>query len=279
MCLLDQFVKEIYESLPNKEMDMETISNGTRYYFNNENYGEPLKKCFDILNIKSYEFRKIGNYNNLKICSVSSSARLCFLYLLNRKNIEFEVKLHNPTQKDHFASAQLDAKEGNIYYECKCQEILYYKERSIKAAYKPFLEKYFGIHNLMLNNDNTLSLDLNSCGIELNKSDNKLRFDLKQVFTHSIAISEKHRDKNDYVKLQYIFFTPIKENMSAKTKRLYNDLNNEIDAILNSKMMKHFNNVRPNVEFSKPKFVPVSDDCFGLSPKDILNELKVKNKN
>ena len=45
MCLLDQFVKEIYESLPNKEIDMETISNGARYYFNNENYGEPLKNA------------------------------------------------------------------------------------------------------------------------------------------------------------------------------------------------------------------------------------------
>ena len=277
MTNLDTFIKDIKNSLLDNNCKIESLSNGERFYYTNEEYGNPLKKCFEKLSFTSHEFVGVRGYDNFKICSVSSSARLCFLYLRNIKDIKIEVELPicKIDTKERLAVAQPDAKEGNKYYECKCQEIVDGEGEVLSSAYIPLLKKYFGIESINISEyGDTISAHLTDFGIDYNEDYDKTHFNVKQFFTHLIGMAEKHADKNDCVELQYIFFTPDENVMSNSTKQVYKELNAEIDKIWNSNMIKVFYKNRPNIKLSAPMFVQVSKKCFASDPKAILISLK-----
>lgn len=273
---LDFFASDIKRSLPSNGLEPENISKkGTRYYFSNEDYGEPLKKCFDLLGIKSKEFQKVPGHNNLKICSVSSSARLCFLFFRKQEQVEFEYSLPNPTGNGN--PAQLDAKTDQTYFECKCQEIVDGEKETLSEKYISKLKKYFGLNKLNINTyEKTISAYLQDLNIDYNEDYDKTHFNVKQLFTHLISLAEEHQLEGDKAVLQYVFFTPAKENQSDSTKRVYVELNAEIKAIWGSEALKFFKRVRPNIELPEPMFIQVSEPCFADNPKDILKDLSRK---
>ena len=271
---LDDFILDIKNSLPFNGLEPESVSDGKRFYFSDKEYGIPLKKCFDRLKIESKEFTPVTGHKNLKkICSVSSSARLCFLYFCSEEDAEFEAHLDNPTGGGN--AAQLDAKIGNTYYECKCQEIVNGEGETLKDSYEPLLKEFFGFDKININmHEKSISGHLTDFGIDYNEDYEKTHFNVKQLFTHLIAIGQKH--KNDAVALQYVFFTPNEEQQSDGTKKVYDELKAEIKAIWNSDALRAYKEYRPNVSIPDPIFVPVSEQCFAKKPGDLLDCIKKK---
>ena len=262
MTKLDSFISEIKNSLPDNGYECKNISTrGKKYYFENKDYGDALKACFDKKEIDSKEFNGTPHYPYYKICSVSSSARLCFLYFINKGNVEFEVQLPNPLGGN---PAQPDAKIGNTYYECKCQEIVDGEKETLLDGYNEFLNYYFGITKLG---------NLKDMGVNYDKDYDKTHFNVKQLFTHLIAIAENNKDTKEEITLQYIFFTPKEELQSESTKRVYKELKEEIAAIWESDMMKNFYKKCPNIKLGISLFEPVDQDCFALDPKELLMSL------
>ena len=257
MARLDKFIKEIKDSLPDNGYKIDEISKGKKFYFRKEDYGNALKAYFDK-KIDSKEFNGTPYYPDYyKICSVSSSARLCFLYFINKENVEFEVQLPNPLGGN---PAQPDAKIGITYYECKCQEIVDGEKETLLDGYNELLNFYFGITKLG---------KLKDMGVNYDKDYDKTHFNVKQLFTHLIAIAENNKDTKEKITLQYIFFTPKEELQSESTKRVYKELKEEMAAIWNSEMIKHFYQKCPKIRLGKPQFEPVDQPCFALDPKKL----------
>ena len=257
MARLDKFIKEIKDSLPDNGYEIVKISEG-KYYFKNEDYGDALKAYFDSKPIKSKEFNGTPYHSDYyKICSVSSSARLCFLYFVNKKSVEFEVHLPNPLGGN---PAQPDAKIKNTYYECKCQEIVDGEKETLLKGYNELLNYYFGITKLGY---------LKDMGVNLDKDYDKTHFNIKQLFTHLIAIAENNKGVKEEMILQYLFFTPKEELQSKSTKNVYKELKKEISAIWNSEMIKHFYQKCPKIRLGKPQFEPVNQPCFAVDPKKL----------
>ena len=273
MSKLNNFILEIKNSLPDNGCHIDSLAKDTRFYYQNSEYGDPLKKCFDKLGIESKEFRPVSPYPNYKICSVSSSARLCFLFLLNeygKDNVEFEAHLPNPTGSGN--PAQPDAKAGNIYFECKCQEIVNGEKETLSIDYLELLGKHFGLFDLKINEyERTISAHLTDLSVKYDEDYDKTHFNVKQLFTHLLAIALKHPDEKDEVCLQYIFFRP--KDMGDKTRKVYKELDAEIDAIWNSDMMSYFLDKHKNIKLLEPRKVSVDKECFGVDPKELLKSL------
>lgn len=227
----------------------------------------------DFLNVESKELAKVRGHENLKICSVSSSARLCFLYLWNKEGVEFESHLLNPTGGGN--AAQPDAKIGNTYYEFKCQEIVDGEGEPLKYSYGPLLQEFFGIKIIKINEyERTITGYLPELGIDYKEDYDKTHFNVKQLFTHLIAIAKKHPKEDDLVKLQYVFFEPDAKKQSTDTAVVYEELKAEIKAIWNSESLRFFKGKNRNIGLPDPIFVPVSERCFAQNPADILDCLK-----
>ena len=274
---LDCFIKEIKDSLPFNGFEPNIIGKEkNKYYFSNKDYGNKLKEVFDKRGIKSKEFVLVkGQTDYYKICSVSSSARLCFLYFQDEKNIEFECHLPNPTGSGN--PAQPDAKLGSIYYECKCQEIVDGEGEMLDVSYVKLLNEYFGIEKSKINIfEGKISAHLSDLKVDFEEDYDKTHFNVKQLITHLIAIANKHSNSNrdEVVKLQYIFFTPVKSKQSEDTKKTYEELNKEIDAIWESDMIAFFKENFKHIELCKPKFISVDNECFKTTPNDLLKQME-----
>ncbi len=223
-------------------------------YFD-EAYYEQLTK--ELKNKQLYEKYLTKELNEIspgfiKMCSVASSSRLCFLYFAGDNNATMEVSLNTGTK----GNAQLDAAKGNTYYECKCHEIFDNHDTDknhLKLSYKKNLKKYFGI-NYQEKDENYCKLTLRDFGIPKNMSIYDLRFDMKQFLCHLFGIA-----KNGGGTLQYIFFQPKKELMEKKSfcTEIYKKLEDEISAIWNSEIIKNMCN-NNKIELPKSKMVDVS---------------------
>lgn len=235
-----------------------------KVYYDNA-YSESLKKelnkrkCLEKFGAREFTKSRTGL---IKICSIASSSRLCFLYFAN-KNVSFEKELLigvNSRTKAH-----LDAYDNkNTYYECKCHEIFdnhNTKKNHLRLSYKKLIKECFNI-SYPDNNDEYLMLKLSDFGIQKDTSIYYLEFDMKQFLCHLMGLAN-----NGGGKLQYVFFTPsVKEiELNALCKEVYSTLHNEIDEIWNCSVIKNMCN-KYNITLLKPMEVPVSDiDDFVLS--------------
>ena len=131
----------------------------------------------------------------IKMCSVASSSRLCFINFANYNEIEFERPLS--TGK---GTAKLDASKYNLFYECKCHEIFDNHNNYLSLAYKENLKEFFNI-NYQKNDNAYCKLNLTDFEIEKEESIYNLHFDMKQFLCHLFGIA-----KNGGGTLQYIFF-------------------------------------------------------------------------
>ena len=273
---IDLFNKLIRESISESKYEIDEVSD-YRYYYDNE-YAKPIIRCYKLLNLSSKEFNLINTKyggKRRKICSVASSGRLCFLYLFGS---QFEYRLLNATRSEEIwkepsvDDAQLDAKNGNIYYECKCQEIFNRKD-GLPKSYVPVLKEYFGIDNLIVSN-NLIKAKLSDFHIGLDKSYCDTRFDFKQLFTHLCALIKLNKEKKDALVLKYIFFKPKEELIKGTViENVYKELEEERTAIKNSEIIK-IALQKYNIMFEYED-VYVDDDRLSRDPKELLKQLEI----
>lgn len=271
--ILNDFNNAIKDSVPNK--DTQEVSPNRHYY--KDDYLKPVQLYYCLTNRKSNEFARIDTSSGIrpyKMASVCSSARLCFIRLAEEANVIFEYHLLNCTSKSEIwekpnrNDTQLDAFDGETFYECKCQEI-FHDKGYLSKSYKPFLRKYLGLTEIRDDGKNIVGSPKElKIEIENVKDYRKTYFDLKQLFTHLCAINkEAHKTGNRYL-LKYIFFKPSqtyidKNNDIAKA---YETLEKEIQAIKKSDIFKNANNF---VDFDY-EYVFVDSESMKKDPKIIF---------
>jgi len=228
-------------------------------------------------------YSKIG-YPYYKIGSLASSARLGFLYLCSKydpNNIKLEWYLLNGTtnskkwNKANINDAQLDAYYSleRIYFECKCQEIFEKKEK-LSKSYVPLLKTYFGI-NSSVSNDKIEETLLNLKISNTNKKDElyyNLMFDVKQLFTHLCALIKLSKEPLETCTLKYIFFKPNNNVMSVELSEKYAELQEEIEFIRNSDLIKIVNE-KYGIKIDY-ELIDVLNSLFIKNPKYYLEMLK-----
>ncbi len=236
----------ILNSINNKHIIPETV------YYDNF-YLEKLENELQKRNLlEKFQKRELkGKNGKIKMCSVASSSRLCFLYFANKENITFEYELNTGTR----GKAQLDAAyKDEIFYECKCHEV-FDKHEHLSLAYKKNLKKYFGI-NITNNNKDYCELFLQDFMIPYpeKKSIYDLHFDFKQFLCHLFGLANHNGGT-----LQYNFFTPSQKiiDQNIQCQKLYEVLYKEFEMIWSSKVIKKMIKDN-NIILPKPNMIDIS---------------------
>ena len=283
MTKLDLFNELIRKSIKSSDEKTFEVSN-KRFYYPNK-YAKGIENYYRYTKRESKEFNSFQTswgYECFKICSVASSARLAFLKLALKRNIKFEWHLVNgatKTKKEWNGpkrnDAQLDAYDGNSFYECKCQEILETKTKLSKSYY-PLLKEYFEIE---INNSSQKNYVPSLKEMKIDNSNKKYTetlFDIKQLFTHLCAIIKCNNELQRDVKLHYIFFKPSDKHLKeTPLESLYDELEKEIKAIKTSDVIKKAKD-RFHIDFVC-EIVDVGDEIFTKEPSDIYLEF-IKNR-
>lgn len=117
-------------------------------YYDDDYYNQLVLELKERQLYKNYAKRELKETSKgsdkIKMCSVASSSRLCFLYFIKDNMVTMEVSLNTGTS----GNAQLDAAKDTVFYECKCHEIFDNHDTDknhLRLAYKKNLQKYFGI--------------------------------------------------------------------------------------------------------------------------------------
>ena len=236
MDILSVFKDAVEESIKKKG---HRLSERNNYY--DENYVNHIREDFERLKVKSLEVNYSNRYKCTPICSISSSGRLCYLYF-RKKNVEFEQTLNN----DINSNTKMDACKDNVFYECKCQELMSKSHDQLSANYlnsdlfKELIKNRVDEvekSTIIIKKDgkektkDVLNFDLNLLlGLEKSYGDySKQVFDYKQLICHLIAIANS--DKNNKVgkELRYIIFKPDKDKIKPKSKleTRYNEFDEE----------------------------------------------------
>lgn len=215
----------VLHSLNNKRHVIpNTVYYDMEYY--NCLYKELSKR--DLISNYKREFRRYS-HNRIKICSVASSARLCFLnFVYNNYTFEKDLIIQGVAG----GIAHLDAFDNiDTYIECKCREITNKHTDKLSTAYESQLKECFNIVNIRNNiNDKKIELFLPDFGIPREESIYNLSFDFKQLICHLLGLAN-----NNGGKLQYIFFTPNNHliELNKSCQKLYENLRSEITEIWN----------------------------------------------
>lgn len=219
------------------------------YYYSAEYVDEIIKRMKER-KIDSKEFVK----NPLNIRSLVSSARLCFNYLYDEAD-DFENEIENDL-KISIAPTKMDAIKDDIYYECKCREVIYGEKERLRISYRNNSELFKELVDPNIvetkrhhakdakNEYDYCVFRASDLGI-LNIGDKyywEYHFNIKQLICHLIAIAHSG-DKNVVKTLQYIIFKPNEEEIIKypHLKKVYDELDEEIIAIENSQAIKKFN--------------------------------------
>ena len=242
MSLVIDFQKALEESIEYKGHLEEGHSN---YY--SAAYAEPIKAYFAQKNVLSYETAYNARFKCVPICAFASSARLCYLHfrsLEEQGEPLFEALLDNDIPCNSVPT-HMDVIHNNVYYECKCQEILSTSKSPFSVSYlrSPLFQE-LGIQETKsvrkeveqhgkVSISYILEFPLSQLGISYNDDPDyaNLHFDLKQLISHLLAIA--NTKGNEEATLAYVFYTPKPSSIEAyeSVKELYETLNKEWDAI------------------------------------------------
>ena len=278
-------LKQEFDTLMKKSSNYEecVFSKLNEFYFNakyQKAFQYELEEYEQFDKFKVREFTPIGKKGDkeqlIKMCSISSSSRLAFLYFRKQLENGYELEYECPNGLKTNLNPQLDAfdKKSNTYFECKCHEICDNHTDLLKIKYEKKLVKLFGFSKEELKkcektikNGKVYEITLEEFGINkipnqlkytINSSIYDLHLDVKQLICHLVGIENCNKRKR--ANLQYIFFTPnnvdIKRNVHID--KLYDELLAEWKMILNSKRMKYLLNNFANIKILKPKFVEIS---------------------
>ena len=183
-----------------------------------------------------------------------------------------------PLDNDHTkstAQTKMDAVDldTNTFYECKCQEIRDKNKGGIKASYREYSKLFndIGIQHYGRISKGCLTFRMSELGIILEKNPlyTKLHFDIKQLICHIIALA--HLGGSKKKTLQYIIYKPNQTliDNNGYARRLYADLDKEIDAIFAKGTKIDLLCKKHNIVLKKPDYVYIEtiDDFNYLTTK------------
>ena len=259
LTLMQEFNLAVFKSVQYKN-GLNNIGDYKFYY--PKEYGDRINAFLESKNVVSKETDK-GS-----LMSASSSARLCTNYFYensDQKTFEFEKALYNDVSN---VPTKMDASDGLVFYECKCQEIVNGEHELLRKSYytkkSSKLFKEFGITNIEIkpHKNKYGRKDYEYCDFSLNDLDicypgkyYDINFNVKQLICHLIAIA-KQTDNSKQKELRYVIFKPseslIKE--SDALKGLYESLDEQFEAILKSRKIQNFcsaenHNIKLSLEY------------------------------
>ena len=260
---MQRFNEAMKNSLDNQESVIEISPDSKKYYYEDD-YSLPIQSYYAKKGWKSREFKYKNGVNHLPICSVSSSARLCFLYFMNKYHedgflLEQNYAFYKKDGRLH-AIAHPDANVGDTYFECKSQEIVNGEKERLLVAYLDAknIEELFNDISKVEIKDGYLDFYMKELGINIDKKYDELQFNVKQLICHLLAIAEYNRRNNKETTLQYLIFVP--KSLDGLDD-IYNPLKEEI-----KKIFEEDNNI---LSFAKNHHIKLP------SPKEFISIDKI----
>lgn len=243
MDLKTQFDEAIKNSVQYREHFNQNRTDN-RYYA--DEYANEIRTYFDAKKFSSLETNYNPTYKCTPICALASSARLCYLYFKDKDDVIFEKPLKNDLKRSK--PSKMDAVIQNTYYECKCQEIVSKSHTPLKKKYlrsaffQEFNIKNYAIKQCISKKDQKTKIEkyltFNVKELEIDLPNNPdythLHFDIKQLICHLIALANQDKNNEIEKELHYIFFKPTIQKNQTKLSQLYDDLEEELEAILSS---------------------------------------------
>ena len=188
-----------------------------------------------------------------KMASVASSSRFCYLALrdgtdalipgrsLTKDDVEFEKECR--IFEAGGTAPQLDAyvkdEVCDRYIEAKCHEIFDKHRIELKNKYWDIFKEEKSLRPVLskaVKYRESFELPKEVFGL----TSNHMRFDVKQLVCHLLGIAKQSEGK--YAELVYLFFKPVceEEELSAKMDEVFEELQQETDAIFQCKPIKEF---------------------------------------
>lgn len=229
-CKYDQLLLRSIES--QKHIKENTV------YYNDFYLRELVISMLDNHCLSNYIAELSTNSQGIKMCSIGSSSRLCYLASFNKyKGIKEREKtdIKNGCCKPHYDGYDPAA---NIFYEFKCHELCdgssHYK---LTDSYISLLMEYFDINK---NPKDLIFSDLGDFGEKYNdKSIYKVNFDFKQFLCHVFGLF-KVASLSKLTTLKYVWITP-KLSSNKELQIFVNKIKEEIKHIFN-----HFSAIEIN---------------------------------
>ena len=232
------------------------------FYYDNS-YAKPIADYFAERGIESKELDFKNGSPFLPMCSLTSSARLCFLYFYNKDNHSdylyeqsYRIVKENGGVLTH---AHPDAIKGDYYYECKCQEVVNGEGEKLKKSYlacAKYFKEIFANLNEIKSDKEYLYFRLDNLNINLNYQYNEAQINVKQLICHLLALANKAEETKREQHLQYIIFVP---NNYQDIEEIYASLQNEIKMIFESdNNLIRFANAH-SIKIEKPMLIPIGE--------------------
>ena len=232
------------------------------YYYDNS-YAKPFKDYFDKRGIESKELGHKNGSPFIPMCSLTSSARLCFLYFYNMPNCDeylyeqsYQIVKENGTTLTY---AHPDAINGDFFFECKCQEVIEGEKERLRESYlanAKYFKELFSHLGEIKSEQGELYFGLRNLGVELDYEYDEAQIDVKQLICHLLSLANRAEKTGRKQHLQYVIFVP---NNYEALKDIYGPLENEIEKIvLNENNLSKFAK-NHNIAIEKPLFVRIGD--------------------
>ena len=194
----DQFILEI---IGNKH-----IKEGTVYYDKDYLLSLVISLVNDDL-LGKYAGELMENSQGIKMCSIASSSRLCYLaskeLYKDIKEVE-KTDIKNGCCHPHY-DGYTSSLNAFIFYEFKCHELCDGASHAkLSKSYMPLLKEYFDIEI-----DNLAFLKFSDFGFDYNNNGTiyDINFDTKQFICHILGILSQATQENKAL-LKYVWIIP-----------------------------------------------------------------------
>ncbi len=181
------------------------IETGTVYY-DAAYFRALVLRLLDDKVLSKYANELKANSQGPKMCSIASSARLCYLA---SKTVYPGISEHEKTDvKNGICHPHYDGYDGkdNVFYEFKCHELCSTSHDKLTKSYAPLLKEVYGIEA-----KDPADLTFADFGIKSVKgSIYKINFDFKQFLCHVFGILSIIREGTKKPRLQYVWVVPKK---------------------------------------------------------------------
>lgn len=199
----DQYLKG---SLLKTSESEKYLKPGTVYY-NGKYLKKLLSSLVDNKCLNKYLNELSENSQGVKMCSIGSSSRLCYLASFSERfhfNEYEKTDIKNDCCRPHYDGYD---ENSHTFYEFKCHELCDgYSHYKLSDSYKGLLKSYYGIEDAKPSD-----LKFSHFGISNNKfkdkSIYKINFDFKQFLCHVFGILASTSRENK-ASLKYVWVVP-----------------------------------------------------------------------
>lgn len=206
--------KNEYDKLLLEQIGDKYIKPGTVYY--DIEYFRSLYISLFKDNLTSrYKLELEENSQGVKMCSIGSSSRFCYLASKGKYKYIHDLEKHDLVYgccRPHYDGYSL---YNNTFYEFKCHELCYKSHRGFVKSYIPLLKEVFNIDSNDLS-----SLRFSDFGIKMDGDPiiTKINFDFKQLVCHVLGLLSHVEKTKKGTRLLYFWVTPSTEGNDELAK-------------------------------------------------------------